>query len=78
MHGNAPKWLAARDAAQLPDNWRSMPNVDAVDTVTGKALNGREGTPFQNNGAVGDSCTPIVSAMPVNASYQRYNKGGAG
>ena len=78
LHGNAPKWLAARDAEQLPENWRSIPNVDAVDTVTGKALNGREGTPFQDNGAVGDSCTPILSAMPVNAAYQRYSKGGAG
>lgn len=76
MHGNAPAWLAARDAARLPDNWRSMPNVAAVAIVAGKAPNGCEGTPFRDNGATGDSCTPAVSALPVNAAYQRYGQGG--
>lgn len=77
MHGNAPAWLAARDAARLPDNWRSMPNVEAVAIVAGKVPNACEGTPFQDNAAAGDSCTPVESALPVNAAYQRYSQGGA-
>lgn len=78
MHGNAPAWLAARDAARLPDNWRSMPNVEAVAIVAGKVPNAREGTPFGDKAAKGDSFTPAVSALPVNAAYQRYGQGGAG
>ena len=78
MHGNAPPRLAARDAARLPDNWRSMSNVEAVAVIAGKVPNGCEGTPFQDNAATGDSYTPVVSAMPVNAAYQRYSERGAG
>ena len=78
MHGNAPPWLAARDAARLPDNWRSMPNVEAVAIVAGKVPNACEGTPFQNNGATGDSCAPVLSTLPVNPAYERYSNGGAG
>ena len=76
MHGNAPAWLAARDVARLPDNWRSMPNVDAVAIVADKVPNGCEGTPFRDNAARGDSCTPAVSSLPVNAPYQRETHGG--
>ena len=54
-----------------------MPNVKAVAIVADKAPNGREGTPFRNNAATDDSCTPAVSAMRVNAAYQRYRQGGA-
>ena len=78
LHGNAPAWLAARDIARLPDNWHSMPNVKAVAIVAGKAPNGCEGTPFKDNAATVDSCTPAISAMPVNAAYRRYRQGGAG
>lgn len=78
MHGNAPAWLAARDASRLPDNWRSMPNVEAVAIVAGKVPNACEGTPFQDNAATDDSCTPAESVLPVNAAYQRYSQEGAG
>jgi hypothetical protein len=78
LHGNAPPWLAARDAARLPDNWRSMPNVEAVAIVAGKVPNACEGTPFQDNGATGDSCAPVLSTLPVNPAYERYSNGGAG
>ena len=77
LHGNAPAWLSARDAARLPDNWRSMPNVEAIVIVADKAPNGREGTLFRYNAATDDSCTPAASAMRVNAAYQRYSQGGA-
>lgn len=78
LQGNAPTWLAARDAARLPDNWRSMPNVEAVAIVAGKPPSGCEGTPFRDKAAKGDSVTPAASALPVNAAYQRYGQGGAG
>ena len=55
-----------------------MPNVEAVAIVAGKVPNGCEGTPFQDSVATVDSCTPAISAMPVNAAYQRYSQGGAG
>ena len=75
LHGNAPAWLAARDAARLPDNWRSMPNVEAVAIIAGKVPNGCEETPFQDNEATGASCIPAEYALPVNAAYQRYSEG---
>jgi hypothetical protein len=74
LHGNAPSWLAARDAARLPDNWRSMPNVEAVAIVAGKVPNGCEGTPFRDSATTGDSCAPAVSVLPANAAYQRYSE----
>ena len=55
-----------------------MPNVEAVAIVADKVPNGCEGTPFQDNTATGDSCTPAEYALPVNAAYQRYSQGGAG
>jgi hypothetical protein len=55
-----------------------MPNVEAVAIVADKALNGREGTPFQDNTATGDSCAPAVPLMPVNAAYQRNSQSGEG
>jgi hypothetical protein len=55
-----------------------MPNLEAVAIVAGKAPNGGEGTPFRDNRAKGDSCTPAVSALPVNAAYQRYSEVGGG
>ena len=78
LHGTPPAWLAARDAARLPDNWRSMPDGQAVGMVTGRVPKGCEGTPFKDNAVSGDSCSPAVSAMPVNAAYQRYSQGRAG
>lgn len=75
LHGNAPAWLLARDAARLPDNWRSMPNVEAVAIVAGKVPNGCEGTPFQDNQATWDSCTPEVAAIPVNPPYLTARQG---
>lgn len=78
LHGNAPVWLLARDAARLPDNWRSMPNVEAVAIVADKVPNGCEGTPFRDNAATGDSCTPAVSSLSVNAAYQRNRQGDKG
>ena len=78
MHGNAPAWLAARDVARLPDNWRSMPNVDAVAIVAAKAPNSCEGTPFRDNAVKGGSSTPAVASLPVNAAYKRNSQGSAG
>ncbi|WP_397586153.1 hypothetical protein [Sphingorhabdus sp.] len=78
LQANAPAWLASRDAARLPDHWRSMPNVTAVVIVAGKVPKGCEGTPFRGKAATGDSCTPAVSVLPVNAAYRRYSQGGAG
>lgn len=78
LHGNAPAWLAAKEAARLPDNWRSMPNVEAVAFVAGKVPNACEGRPFQDNAEMGDSCAPALSALPVNAAYERYSEGSAG
>jgi hypothetical protein len=75
LRGNAPSWLAARDAARLPDDWRSMPNVEAVAIVAGKVPNGCEGTPFRDSLTTGDSCAPAVSALPANAAYQHYSEG---
>jgi hypothetical protein len=78
LHSNAPAWLAERDVSQLPSNWRLLAHVEAVAAVAAKAPNGCEGTPFRDNAAAGDSCTPVMSVMPVNAAYQRYSEGGAG
>lgn len=76
LHGNAPAWLAARDAARLPDNWRSLSNLDAVAILAGKLPNGGEGAPFQDNMATGDSCTPAESEHLVYAVYRRHSQGG--
>lgn len=78
LHSSAPTWLAERDVSRLPGNWRSLAQVEAVATVAAKAPNGCEGTQFRDNAATGDSCTPVVSVMPVNAAYQRYSERGAG
>jgi len=76
LQGKPPAWLAARDAARLPHNWQSIPNVEAVAIIAGNAPNVCEGTPFQDNAATGDSCTPAAAAIPVKVPYQREKQGG--
>ena len=75
LQGNPPAWLAARDAAQLPNNWRSMPNVEAVAIIAAKAPNSCEGTPFQDNVVSGDRSTPADAAIPVNPPYLTARQG---
>ncbi len=77
LHSDAPAWLAERDVSRLPGNWRSLAHVKAVAAVAAKAPNGSEGTPFRDNAATSDSCTPAESVLPVNAAYERYSNGGA-
>lgn len=78
LHRNAPTWLAERDVSRLPDNWRSMPNVEAVAIVAGKAPNACEGAPFRDNAARSDGNTLSASDMAIKAVYGRYSNGGAG
>ena len=77
LHGNAPAWLAARDAARLPDNWRSMPNVEAVAFIAGRAPNACEGAPFRDNAVRSDGNTLSASDLAIMAVYRRYSNGGA-
>ena len=77
LHGNAPAWLAARDAATLPDNWRAMPYVEAIAVIAGKVPNGCEATPFQDSVAARYSNTPAVSHMPPDAAYEPCGQGDA-
>ena len=77
LHSNAPAWLTERDVSRLPDNWRSMPNVEAVAIVAGKAPNACEGAPFRDNAARSDGNTLSASDMAIKAVYQRYKNGGA-
>jgi hypothetical protein len=78
LHSNAPAWLAERDVSRLPDNWRSMPNVEAVAIVAGKAPNACEGAPFRDNAARSDGNTLSASGTAIKAVYGRYSNGGAG
>jgi len=77
LQGNAPAWLAARDAARLPDNWRSMPNVEAVAFVAGNVPNAREGRPFRDKAARSGGNTLSASDMAIKAVYRRCSNGGA-
>ena len=76
LHSNAPAWLAERDVSRLPDNWRSMPNVEAVAIVAGKAPKACEGAPFRDNAARSDGNTLSASDMAIKAVYGRYSQGG--